>query len=57
MLKGSKSVVLSEAVYQSCKGYSSPASMEMDLLDIDTLTTDKGGVEITGKSHVLDFHV
>lgn len=31
--------------------------MEMDLLDIDSLATDEGGVEITGKTHVLVFHV
>lgn len=57
VLEGSKSAVLSETVYQSHKGYSSPASMEMDLLDIDSLATDECGVEITGKTHVLVFHV
>lgn len=40
VLEGSKSAVLSEAVYQSHKGYSSPASMERVLLDIDSLATD-----------------
>lgn len=55
MLEGSKSVVFTEAVYHSHKGYSSPASMEMDLLD--SLTTDKGEAKIAGKSHVLVFNV
>lgn len=55
VLEGSKSAALSEAVYQSHKGYSSPASIKTDLLDIDSLTTDEDGVEITGKSHVLVF--
>jgi len=29
----------------------------MYLLEVDSLTTDEGGVEVTGKSHVLALHL
>lgn len=48
LLKGS------EAVYQSYEGY---FNMAMYLLEVDSLTTDEGGVEVTGKSHVFILHL
>lgn len=57
VLKGPKSAVVSEAVYQSYEGYFSPANMVMCLLEVDSLTTDEGGIEVVGKSHVLVLHL
>lgn len=57
VLEGSKSAVLSEAVYQSYEGYFGPANMVRYLLEVDSLATDEGGVEVTDKSHVLVLHL
>lgn len=53
VLKGPKSAALSEADYQSYEGYFSPANMVMCLLEVDSLATDEGRIEVTGMSHVL----